>query len=112
MAKLDDQDRMWTLDHICKHIEHGLPLVALFNIAVIEASPERRAVRQGAAVTRPCGGVAGPVPFALADLGSYALILAARRDGAAVTVDLTIDFLRGWPAEPLPASRQALHLGV
>jgi uncharacterized protein (TIGR00369 family) len=95
-------DSTWTLDHIRQHIEQGLPLVPLFNIEVIEASAARGAVRlrQGDYVTRPGGSVAGPVQFALADVAAYALILAARKDAAAVTVDLTINFLR--PAMTLP----------
>lgn len=73
-----------------------------FNIDVIEASLERGAVRlrDGEHATRPGGSVAGPIQFALADVATYALILAARRDEAAVTVDLTINFLR--PAMSLP----------
>ena len=102
MASLNAPDTLWTLDHIRKHIEEGLPLVPLFNIDVIEASPERGAVRlrEGEHVTRPGGSVAGPIQFALADVATYALILAARRDEAAVTVDMTINFLR--PAMLLP----------
>jgi hypothetical protein len=37
---LDSQDANWTLDHIRRHIEQGLPLVPLFNIDVIEATPK------------------------------------------------------------------------
>jgi uncharacterized protein (TIGR00369 family) len=101
---LDTPDINRTLDHIRQHIEQGLPLVPLLNIDVIEAGHERGAVRlrQGDHVTRPGGSVAGPVQFALADAASYALILAARRDEAAVTVDLTINFLR--PAMTLPVA--------
>lgn len=95
-------DSAWTLDHIRRHIENGLPLVPLFNIDVIEASATRGAVRlrAGDHVTRPGGSVAGPVQFALADVATYALILGDRKDEAAVTVDLTINFLR--PAMQLP----------
>jgi acyl-coenzyme A thioesterase PaaI-like protein len=95
MVGLDAPDTLWTLDRIRQHIELGLPLVPLFNIDLIEASPERGAVRlrEGQHVTRPGGSVAGPIQFALADVATYALILAARRDEAAVTVDLTINFL-------------------
>ena len=68
-------DVSWTLDHIRLHIEQGLPLVPLFNIDVIEASAERGTVRllQGQHSTRPCGSIAGPVQFALADVATYAL---------------------------------------
>ena len=100
----------WTLERIRQHIEDGLPLVPLFNIDVIEASPERGSVRlrEGEHVTRPGGSVAGPVQFALADVAIYALILAVRRDAAAVTVDLTINFLR--PAMDLPLVAEAVAL--
>lgn len=86
-------DSVWTLDHIRQHIEQGLPLVPLFNIDVIEASPARGAVRlrQGDDVTRPAGSVAGSVRFARADVAAYALIFAARKDETAVTVDLMIN---------------------
>ncbi len=103
-------DIAWTLDHIRRHIEAGLPLVPLFNIDVIEASANRGAVRlrAGEFVTRPGGSVAGPVQFALADVAAYALILADRKDEAAVTVDLTINFLR--PAMDLPLLAVAMPL--
>jgi acyl-coenzyme A thioesterase PaaI-like protein len=69
MVELGVQDLTWTLDHIRRHIQQGVPLVPLFNIDVIEASPERGAVRlrQGEHVTRPGGSVARPIQFALAD---------------------------------------------
>lgn len=110
MVGLENQDADWTLSHIRQHIAEGLPLAALFNIDVIEATPERGAVRlrAGAHATRPGGSIAGPVQFALADLAAYALILADRRDIHAVTVDLTINFLR--PAMHLPLLAVALPL--
>jgi uncharacterized protein (TIGR00369 family) len=110
MVKLGAQDLTWTLLHIRQHIEQGLPLVPLFNIDVIEASPERGGVRlrDGQHVTRPGGSVAGPVQFALADVATYALVLAACRDQAAVTVDLTSNFLR--PAMTLPLIGVAVPL--
>ena len=103
-------DIAWTLDHIRRHIEQGLPLVPLFNIDVVEASAKRGTVRlrAGVHVTRPGGSVAGPVQFALADVATYALILSDRQDEAAVTVDLTINFLR--PALRLPLLAVALPL--
>ena len=110
---MDAQDTKWTLEHIRQHIEDGLPLVPLFNIDVIEASPQRGAVRlrQGDHVTRPGGSIAGPVQFALADVATYALILAERHDEAAVTVDLTIKFLRPAMTLPLIASATTLRAG-
>ena len=113
MVGLDNQDADWTLDHIRAHITSGLPLAALFNIDVIEASPNRGAVRlrAGQHATRPGGSIAGPVQFALADLAAYALILADRRDIHAVTVDLTINFLRPAMHLPLVAVAEPLRAG-
>jgi uncharacterized protein (TIGR00369 family) len=110
---VDAQDAKWTLDHIRQHIEDGVPLVPLFNIDVIEASPEHGAVRlrEGDHVTRPGGSIAGPVQFALADVATYALILAARHDEHAVTVDLTINFLRPAMSLPLVAVATSLRAG-
>ena len=106
-------DLNWTLDHIRQHIGQGLPLVPLFNIDVIEASPTCGAVRlrPGAHATRPGGSIAGPVQFALADVATYALILAACRDQAAVTVDMTIKFLRPAMTLPLLATATTLRAG-
>jgi uncharacterized protein (TIGR00369 family) len=113
MVGLDTPDINWTLDHIRQHIEQGLPLVPLFNIDVIEASAERGVVRlrEGDHVTRPGGSVAGPVQFPLADVATYALVLAAKRDAAAVTVDLTINFLRPAMILPLIAVATTLRAG-
>ncbi len=103
----------WTLDRIQRHIAEGLPLVGLFNIDVIEASADCGAVRlrAGDHVTRPGGSVAGPVQFALADVAAYALILATKHDPAAVTVDLTINFLRPAMTLPLRAEARPLRAG-
>jgi uncharacterized protein (TIGR00369 family) len=110
---LETPDINWTLDHIRHHIEQGVPLVPLFNIDVVEASAERSALRlrEGDQVKRPGGSVAGPVQFALADVATYALILATRRDAAAVTVDLTINFLRPALTLPLIAVATTLRAG-
>lgn len=110
---MDDRQATWTLDHIRLHIEQGLPLVPLFNIDVIQASAASGTVRlrAGQHVTRPGGSIAGPVQFALADVAAYALILADRRDEAAVTVDLTINFLRPARLLPLVAVATPLRAG-
>jgi uncharacterized protein (TIGR00369 family) len=100
----------WTLEHIRQHIADGLPLVPLFNLEVVEATAIRGRLRLNAGehVSRPGEAVAGPVLFALADVVTYALILAARHDPDAVTVDLTINFLR--PARRLPLLAEAVPL--
>jgi uncharacterized protein (TIGR00369 family) len=103
----------WTLEHISRHIETGLPLVPLFNLELVEAIAKRGRLRlnAGAHVTRPGGSVAGAVLFALADVVTYALILAARHDPDAVTVDLTINFLRAARNLPLLAEAVPLRAG-
>jgi acyl-coenzyme A thioesterase PaaI-like protein len=47
----------------------------------------------------------------LADVAIYALILAARRHAAAVTVDMTINFLRPAAILPLLAIATTLRAG-
>jgi uncharacterized protein (TIGR00369 family) len=103
----------WTLEQRSDHISTGLPLVPLFNITVLEASVERGTVRlgEGEHATRPGGSIAGPVQFAVADVAIYALILAARRDAAAVTVNLTINFPRPAMTLPLIATATPLRSG-
>jgi uncharacterized protein (TIGR00369 family) len=103
----------WTLEQISRHIADGLPLAPLFNLEVVEANAERARLRlnEGAHVTRPGGSVAGPVLFALADVVTYALILAGRHDPDAVTVDLTINFLRAARVLPLLAEAVPLRGG-
>jgi acyl-coenzyme A thioesterase PaaI-like protein len=68
----------WTLEHIRQHIDEGLPLAPLFNLEAIEATASRGRLRlnPGQHVLRPGGSMAGPVLFALADVVTYALILA------------------------------------
>ena len=70
----------WTLEHIREHIAECLPLVPLFNLEVVEATADHARLRlnTGAHLSRPGGSVAGPILFALADVVTYALILAAR----------------------------------
>jgi uncharacterized protein (TIGR00369 family) len=108
-----DAGDAWTLEQIHGHIASGLQLVPLFNIAVLEAGPDQASVRLGPGdhARRPGGSVAGPLQFALADVAIYALILAARRDAAAVTVDMTINFLRPAMALPLLATARPLRAG-
>jgi len=103
----------WTLEHIRQHIAEGLPLVPLFNLEVVEATAVRGRLRLNAGehVSRPGGSIAGPVLFALADVVTYVLILAARHDPDAVTVDLTINFLRAARALPLLAAAVPLRGG-
>ncbi len=98
---------------IREHISTGIPLAPLFNIDVIETSADRAIVRLGLGelATRPGGSISGPVQFAMADVAIYALILAARRDADAVTVDLTIHFLRPAMSAPLLATATPLRGG-
>ena len=100
----------WKLEKIRQHIDDGLPFIRLFNIEVVEATSERSRIRLNAGehAMRPGGSISGPVQFALADVATYALILAARGDASAATVDMTINFLR--PAMKFPLIAEALPL--
>ena len=61
---------------------------------------------------RPGGSISGPVQFALADVATYALILAARGDASAATVDMTINFLRPAMKFPLIAEATSDYSGL
>jgi uncharacterized protein (TIGR00369 family) len=102
----------WSLERIREHLDTSLPLLRLFNIEVLDVGDDHGTLRldSGPNATRPGGIVSGPVQFALADIAIYALILATRRDPEAVTVDMTINFLR--PAKfPLLATATPLRSG-
>ncbi|MBS0560755.1 MAG: PaaI family thioesterase [Proteobacteria bacterium] len=103
----------WTLERIAAHIADGLKLTGLFGFDVMAAGPERARLRinAGPQVLRPGGVVAGPILFAAADVATYALILARTGDADAVTVDLTINFLRGGRNLPLVAEATPLRAG-
>jgi uncharacterized protein (TIGR00369 family) len=103
----------WTLERIRAHLGDTLPVAALFGVELRAADASHAEVRVlgGAQATRFGGTVAGPALFAAADVVSYALLLAARGDPGATTVDMAIHFLR--PAErfPLVARATPLRLG-
>ena len=103
----------WTLAQIGEHIADGLPLTGLFGLVLLSADAERARLRidSGPQVLRPGGIVAGPILFAAADVATYALILARVGDPGAVTVDLTINFLRAGRSLPLIAEAVTLRAG-
>ncbi len=103
----------WTLARIGDHIAAGLPLTGLFGLVLLSADTERARLRidAGPQVLRPGGIVAGPILFAAADVVTYALILARTGDPAAVTVDLSINFLRAGRTLPLIAEAVTLRAG-
>ena len=103
----------WTPARIGEHIAAGLPLTALFGLDVLLADAERARLRinAGPQVLRPGSIVAGPILFAAADVATYALILARIGDPDAVTVDLTINFLRAGRNLPLIAEAVPLRAG-
>jgi uncharacterized protein (TIGR00369 family) len=103
----------WTLSRIGEHIAAGLQLTGLFGLDVLSADVERARLRinAGPQVLRPGGVVAGPILFAAADVATYALILARLGDPDAVTIDLTINFLRAGRNLPLIAEATPLRAG-
>ena len=108
-----DGDAAWDLARIRAHISAGLPLVGIFGLEVVTATPTRSSVRipQHPNILRPGGTVAGPVMFAAADVATYALVLAASQDPAAATVELGLTFLRPATQLPLLAQADVLRLG-
>lgn len=100
----------WDLERIRGHVAAHLPLAGLLGIEVAEAEPGRSLVRlaDGPHLARPGGAVAGPVLFAMADIGTYALTLALRQEDAAATASLFINFFR--PALDLPLLAEAVPL--
>ncbi len=106
-------DEDWTLARIGAHIADGLKLMSLFGMDVVAADADHARLRINAVpqVLRPGGIVAGPILFAAADVATYALILARIGDPDAVTVDLTINFLRAGRNLPLIAEAVTLRAG-
>lgn len=92
----------WSLTRIQTEIGTLLPLTVFFEFNVDAATSEYCdiIIPETPSVLRPGEAVAGPVLFASADVGSYALILATIGDPTAVTVDQIVHFLR--PAKPCP----------
>ncbi len=109
----DRDDSPWDVSRIRAHIEAGLPLVGLFGLELVTATPTGSRVRisHQPNVARPGGMVAGPVMFAAADVATYAIILAASQDPAAATVELGLKFLRPATRLPLLAQAEVLRLG-
>ncbi len=103
----------WSLARIADHIAAGLPLTGLFGLVLLSADADRARLRidAGPQVLRPGGIVAGPILFAAADVVTYALILARLGDPGAVTVDLSITFLRAGRSLPLIAEAVTLRAG-
>ena len=104
---------IWDFETIRAHIVAGLPLVEMFGLEVVQADAGSSRIRLNAFanVVRPGGSVAGPILFAAADVATYALILATRGDPHAVTVDLTMNFLRASRSLPIVAEARTLRAG-
>jgi uncharacterized protein (TIGR00369 family) len=104
--------KQWSLEAVRAHVARGLPFVAFFKLHIEEATRDRSIVRLGGSANteRPGGVVAGPVLFSMADVATYALVLASYGDPNAVTVDLTINFLRPVKA-PVVATALPLKFG-
>jgi len=75
----------------------ALPLYHLFGIQLTRLSPGRAelSLRPEGRLVRPGGGVAGPIQFAMVDVGFYAAVFTLRGIvPMAVTSDLGMHFLR------------------
>jgi uncharacterized protein (TIGR00369 family) len=92
----------------------ALPQTAALGVAVISAADgqARISARPDAMHLRPGGIVSGPALFALADIAFYVALLS--RDSAqqmAVTISLTMNFLRAAPLGMLIADACVLRMG-
>ena len=79
------------------YFDEVLPIYRLLGLRLTALAPGRAEVRLQSSpqVVRPGGGVAGPVMFAMADVGLYAAIFTLRGIlPMAVTSDLGLHFLR------------------
>ncbi|MEQ8345917.1 MAG: PaaI family thioesterase [Marinovum algicola] len=79
------------------YFDEALPLYRLLGLRLTALAPGRAEVRLQPTpqVVRPGGGVAGPVMFAMVDVGLYAAIFTLRGIlPMAVTSDLGMHFLR------------------
>lgn len=75
----------------------SLPIYDLFGIRLTRIAPGRAelSLRPQPQAIRPGGGVAGPVQFAMVDVGIYAAVFTLRGiEPMAVTSDLGMHFLR------------------
>jgi uncharacterized protein (TIGR00369 family) len=92
----------------------ALPQTAGLGVAVVSAAEGRARIsaRPDAMHLRPGGIVSGPALFALADIAFYVALLS--RDAAqrmAVTISLTMNFLRAAPPGVLLAEATVLRMG-
>lgn len=103
----------WKIDHIQDHISNTLPLSRHFGLQIEEVNPEKcmLSISKTDFSLRSGGGVAGPILFAAADVSSYALIISARSDPNAVTVNNNINFLRRASMLPVFAQTTFLKMG-
>ena len=103
----------WNIDHIRYHIRNTLPLSEHFGLEIEEVNREKciLSISKTDFSLRSGGGVAGPILFAAADVASYALIISARHDPNAVTVNNNINFLRRAATLPLFAQTTFLRIG-
>ena len=92
----------WPIERVREEIASSLPVAGLFGFEIdsLDAAGCTILIPDGPNLRRPGGSVAGPVLFAAADVGCFALVLTRNGPGIAATVDLIVHFLR--PADRLP----------
>ena len=88
-------------------------MAAMIGLELLEAEPTHSLVRLpgSSALLRPGGAVAGPILFAMADIGTYLLTIAIRQAYDAMTSSLAINFLRPALQTPLLARAEPLSTG-
>lgn len=110
---MENQSEGWSIERASAHIDEHLPVAGMFGITIKALTSEfcDVEIKDHPGILRPGGSVAGPVLFAAADVGTYAIILAARGDPTAVTIDTVIHFLRPAVGTPLLARTTPTRLG-
>lgn len=110
---LDHQHALISVADFNKVLSEQHPFAALLGIDVLDIGhgSARLLLPDNASHTRLGGIVAGPMLMALADLALYAAIVGATGNTHAVTVSLSINFMRGAPPGGIVANANILKTG-
>ena len=110
---MESQSEGWSIERVRVHIDEHLPVANLLGLEIQALSPSSCdvVIINPPSLLRPGGSIAGSALFAAADIGNYAIILAARGDPSAVTIDTAIHFLRPAMTSPMLARTTPARLG-
>lgn len=101
-------------DRLATIIRDEVPFVGRHGVTVLALAPgyAHLSLNYSAELLRPGGTITGPALFGLADVALYGAVMAEIGEvPLAVTVDMTISFLRKPDPGPVEAKSQLLKLG-